>query len=215
MTSWNLILSDEVNYLCPILQIRTPRQRATGLLQWKWHPAAGLKNPQLCQCPCSLTDTLNPRHVSDLWDLGCGCLGAEEEEDTSEERPWSPFSPAPCLCLPPTPWQEVLPMPPPGRHAKSPHIYHSHLSRLSPTTGWPVDPGTPSLRKTRSVPVSFTALSLGPYHLIWCPGIMWGRKKSASLSHNRNNRYEHASASWTRSGPGSLAPLRYASWICH
>lgn len=34
--------------------------------------------------PRSLTDTLDPRHITDLWDLGCGRLWVEE--DASEEN---------------------------------------------------------------------------------------------------------------------------------
>lgn len=29
--------------------------------------------------PASLTDTLDPRHITDLWDLGCGRLRVEED----------------------------------------------------------------------------------------------------------------------------------------
>lgn len=36
--------------------------------------------------PRSLTDTLNPRHIADLWNLGCGCLGLEE---ASVQTLWS------------------------------------------------------------------------------------------------------------------------------
>lgn len=66
--------------------------------------------------PASLTDTLDSRHITDLWDLGCGRLRVEE--DVSEE----PCAPS-ChqlLCLLPPPMRKFFPLLLPTRRPTAP-----------------------------------------------------------------------------------------------
>lgn len=50
------------------------RRHDAGPARGRVRPATGLG-----PAPCSLTDTLDPRHITDLWDLGCGRLWVEED----------------------------------------------------------------------------------------------------------------------------------------
>lgn len=83
---------------------------------------------QGCMGPASLTDTLDSRHITDLWDLGCGRLRVEE--DVSEE----PYAPS-ChqlLCLLPPPVRKFFPLLLPTRRPTAPAPVTPTLPPVTP-----------------------------------------------------------------------------------
>lgn len=135
---------------------------------------------------CSLTDTLNPRHISDLWDLGCGRLGAEE--DTSEESDDPSFH---YLLRPSRPHPGGSPFHSSSLRRAGQQPQHLSLPPFSSVTNkcWLVDPSTPSPRTIRTVSVSFIALSPGPGTV---RGVLecYGEGRSFLHSHNQKDRHQ-------------------------
>ena len=85
-------------------------------VDWLWQGAGGRQGLDPVPDPRLLTDTLDPRHIADFRDLGCGCLASEEEASVELLRSQLSATPPLSPCPPHT--QQFFPLLPEGRSCR-------------------------------------------------------------------------------------------------